>query len=660
MYKRLISYKRNKKVQVSIYIILILVIFFSLTFFILNSKIKIPESEVYFEKDSTEELKNCIRFGIYDSLKINGLDENKNLYFIKNKLLECQNFFLNQYKNNGYSYQKSNPSIKLMIEKNLLILKVDMFIKVYNDKNTLEINSFDLEIPLSNNYRINPGNEEIVFSIDKQARLIIPKNNNIDKVLSVKMTDKNFDNLENNIVVSNIYEFSPEGYVFDEPVILEIDEPKNNFLNSEDVAIAWWDEKEKIWKGLKTEYKNDRYIAKVNHFTKFALVVNCNSNNNNKNIIEIPTMFMQKYNYILNKNLNEDDQEYSKRYIDTIIGFCKNEVISGKKEKFWQENDDGTISPTREEFLKILENNEEKIDLSLQSLDGEKYSFDGSDECENEVEVNVYCCCLDYNSDGNPDHCLETPLSQQECWSKKDNGFYYDTYNYLEVDLCPKDSNLYTKVKRNIIGYNNRKCIGGNIKDGNNDGNVLELVFDEKGNSCIFEDETFNIIPVYNGIVDSEKCKINSNIEKSNGYKIVINSVEVKEPEENYCANCAAILQFYGTGIIDYKINKICNENEKAKLVLDNNGYSCKKCIMANEGDYYMTSDEEANIEDCLCNENLLGVAYCDYKKKCDLVDNKPKLIDWQENSQYQFCEICTPLNRDIIKGCEKVVFLGE
>ncbi|MEM4397704.1 MAG: hypothetical protein QW757_03725 [Candidatus Woesearchaeota archaeon] len=642
----------KNKTQITIFFIIGLIVIISAVIFLsFNRKPYFQKTEVSFKNNILTELKSCVETKVYESIKENGLNYNKNSLYLNTKIRNCGNDLFSYYINKGYNVINSEPKINIEISEDSFFVNVDYYIQITKDNENYKIDSFFINVPLTNSYKINNNYEGIIFSADKQARLFIKKNSGINDILSVKVVDKNFDNLKNDIVVSNVYEFLPDGLSFNQPLDLELDLPNNDFFDLSQATIAYWDEKSKIWKGLKSELKDNKLITKVNHFTKFAIVLGCNEKSNN-NIIDVPALFQQKYGYNLVKKDNEKEEDFVKRYNDFILGFCRNEVIENKKEPFWLINDDETISPTREEFLKILKNDDAKIELNKQFLDKEKYLFDGTDFCEEEALVNVYCCCTDNNNDGIPESCLDKPLSQQECWAKE-----YYIFNYKEQSICPQDSSLYEKVRKKIIGYNNKKCIGGKVEDGNNDGFILQLNFMDNGNACIFEDKEVEIVSIYNGLENSSKCNLNYNLMKDNNFGVIINSINVKEPDEGFCANCGVRIKFNGIGIENYTINNVCNDNETAKFVYEEGLFSCRKCKLSNG--VYMTSDEMVNEEECLCNYEMLGSAFCKIKKKCDLVNGKPQLVDWTDEKETSLCEICTPLNKDVKEGCEKVIFMG-
>ncbi|MEM4397481.1 MAG: hypothetical protein QW757_02540 [Candidatus Woesearchaeota archaeon] len=641
----------KKKSQLTVYFIIGLVfIFLVFTIFFLQKKPYLVNNQVSFENKLPLNLKNCLETNAYQSIEYYGLDKEKNYNYLYKKADFCVKSIIKDFEDKGYNIERSVPILYIEINEDSFIINYTNNIKIFKGKESYSFDSLNLKIPLKT-FLKTTNKESILFSVDKQAKLYIPEDNNINSVLSVKNINKNFDNLKNDIVVSNVYEFEPDGLTFEKPLKLEIELPKTKFFDYREATIAYFDKKAKIWKGLKTEMVDNKLVTNVNHFTKFAIVIGCNSENNN-NVINLPLLFQQKYGYNFKIKDNEREEDFIKRVSEISNKFCLEDTDLSKV--IWKENSDKTITPNREEYLKAKNlNDEERIILNLQTLEQEKYSFDGTSECENEVEVNLYCCCNSKDNGLNPEKDSCEILTEQECWNKN-----YYTFDYKLVKECPQDSSLYTTKKEKLeYGYNERKCLGGKIEDGNNDGNVVEITFNKEGNACIFEEKDVEVIPIYNNIENSDKCKIDYKVDTENGFRILLKSINVESPEKSFCAKCSADIKFNGIGIEKYSIKKECNENEKYNYVIENYQVKCKKCINGFTSDELLTEEEQNECESQMenkfrCNKYLVGTAYCDIMKICD---ENLNLVDWEDEKN--ICNDCALLENQDLEKCEIVVY---
>ncbi|MEM2130961.1 MAG: hypothetical protein QXR96_00410 [Candidatus Woesearchaeota archaeon] len=641
----------KKNSQITIYFIIGLVfIFLVFTIFFFQKKPELLNNQVSFENKIPLNFKSCLETNAYQSIEYYGLDKEKNYNYLNERADFCVRELIKDFEDKGYVIEKSVPVLFIDISEESLFVNYTNKIRIYKGKETYSFDSVNFNIPLKTFLKPN-DRESILFSVDKQVKLYVPEDNKINSILSVKNINKNFDNLKNDIVVSNVYEFEPDGLTFEKPMKLEIELPKTKFFDYSEATIAYFDEKAKIWKGLKTEIVDNKLVTTVNHFTKFAIVLGCNSENSN-NIINLPILYQQKYGYNFKRKDNEKEEDFIKRVTEISNKFCLEDTDLNKV--IWKENSDKTITPVREEYLKAKNlNGDERIVLNLQTLENEKYSFDGTEECESEADVNLYCCCNSKDNGLNPEKDSCEILTEQECWNK---GYY--TFDFKLKKECPQDSGLYTTKKEKLeYGYNERKCLGGKVEDGNNDGNVLEITFNKEGNACIFEEKDVEVIPVYNNIENSDKCKIDYKVDTENGFRILLKSINVENPEDSFCAKCSANIKFNGIGIEKYNVQKECKENEKFNYVIEDNQIKCKKCINGFTSDELMSEEEqnecESQIENKIrCNKDLIGTAYCDIMKICDETLN---LVDWVDEKN--ICNDCALLENQNLEKCRNAIY---
>ncbi|MFH2020947.1 MAG: hypothetical protein ABIJ34_06005 [archaeon] len=232
---------------------------------------------------------------------------------------------------------------------------------------------------------------------------------------------------------------------------------------------------------------------------------------------------------------------------DKGIAFCNAQVDSG--ESPWK-HDQKAIVPTREEFVKVLNEEDPRIALSQSEMPQEKriFGLDNPDKCSQvdkriETEVTPYCCCISDETDKNNVKCFDRVMGEQECIETIKMNGYVDfkdpsdlvskvhLYDYeskgtaslaiaylidddtqLRRELTDDDKqnfltceDMFTNpgeikksattgkfvVSKKIYGYNDKDCVSGSLVNGDDRTGKKPALYEVRmaamGDSCIKE-----------------------------------------------------------------------------------------------------------------------------------------------------------------------------
>lgn len=655
-----------KKAQINYFLIIgIILVIVAGSFFVLQrtNKEKVIEdgntgiSDPEF-KNAQVYLEDCTKNSVVKANEEIGLNEEekeKYQYYLESEINRCMDSLLLNLKELGYTYVEADMTITAEYADNTITLKVDYPTKLEKDDKKFFFNSVNTAFDKTQYLKVNEDSQLMLVSSDSNARLVIQKDTDIslekgDKVenIGIKVVEKNFDGLENGIVIGNlVYEGLPDGAKFSKPVEISIEYRKNDLLAYHDessLSIAWWDETLKIWRGIDTTCENGVCKAEVNHFTKFAIVVDCGSDGNK--VIVTPNLFKQKYSLIhpdIDSSLPIEEQaKLEAQYTKEDIEFC-----TVTDDKYWID-DFGSYIPSLEQYIKYKNNDPDRIDKTIQELYGENVVF-GPDinpvSCKEEpVHVASYRCCT--KSQG----CiLDGELKGlQECMDLY--GENLDVEATIDYKNNPDIKDIFMQanvpnlgVERQIFGYNHWSCVAGKTEDGNGDGVILAIGFDQKGGACLKEDVPIEVT-VQNVIApgvpnpSSAGCSVSTNLGdfSSNGelslvdilsldfgylstskkttygeipgMEILIYSARADDASGlpmSVCNTCQVQIKLVGTGFSANGFS-VCESADESLFV---NG-ECKKCKLDPGTGLILASESDG---DCSCTRQMEGYAWCDY-----------------------------------------------
>ena len=567
-----------------------------------------------FNKENFQDYFNqCSRNSIINANEEFGIRQsNKKNYenYVSLKIKYCMDPLLNEFKKSNYSIDEGSVRTTVAFNEKTISVNVDYPIKISKEDIDFDFENYKITFPRENYISIvNMDDQEILLpSTDKRVQIIVPaetsiidKHGNSITSLSIKLIDKNFDGLENKVVVGNlIYEIQPKGAKFSKPIELSIDFRNKDIpqtVNENSLSIAWWDSNVKIWKSLPTTIKNGRAIARVDHLTKFAVVAGCTEAGEYEISTYIPNIYSQQY----------DDK------------------------KAWIKSKKGQIYTTGD------------VEESQQLLSSEKIIFgidenNNDDYCDGFIETE--CCCSAHEEIiGIGDKkigCSAVPLGECNGEIAEDDEMYYQE----DIDSC----------NENKKGYDDYNCLGGIIKDNDGDNAVFKIVFEENGNSCfknytidafpgkdntceITADETI-AIDIFTGkpAINIQKIKVTRNKPENDGIIETTTNCSLKVT----LIGVGAKVQF--SGIYEYNLTRECSIPGEYGYLETGGIATCAICSKDEFGNMYY---KPIDITEC-CGSDNEGVAYCpgvisEQGKICKKVGNTYQFEDWYDEK----CDYC-------------------
>ncbi|NTV24337.1 MAG: hypothetical protein HGA85_08290 [Nanoarchaeota archaeon] len=581
--------------------------------------------------------------------------------FFLQKLESCVSPYLYGLRGQGFTLEVSPMAADVMFNEETINIELTGKLAIKKGESLFSIEKYTYTFPRSEKINIVKEKDNLILSSDSKAKLIIYKGTDIVSggkdvnYISLRVVDKRFDNLQNNIVVGNIvYEGTPDETTFSQPARLSIDFRSKDYyplsVNEKTLSIAWWDEELKIWRGLPTTVENGVATANIDHFTTFAIVIGCGEGSETTIDIPTPFLFQQKYSLKLRPQdtaAGETDEHYGSYVSAVSSAFCTS---------YWVEQSDKTIIPTDEQIKKIVENAPDRIVETIQELTGEKYQY-GTDatSCSGPAMVTPYCCkALDetYSAKGK-ESCLfagGTPLNEEEA---------------EDIPECSEVvwDELLSEV---LFGYNTRDCIGGSVTDGNAEEGILLIEFKDKGDACVNSVDSGEVKPMGEGCsIQPPEIQL---VKNENGItSVVLVSATQTAPSSGFCALCSAMITLHGTGITAEHYMEC--EKEGESLMVNGECLKCEKLCSDGTPTCEMIVAKGAG-GDCSCTSQIEGKKWCDYDMDPSTKDPKicleSKLVEWTKENDPEpgdytsyveegGCVTCTP-DRFGESPCEKAV----
>ncbi|MBN2367750.1 hypothetical protein JXC34_01930 [Candidatus Woesearchaeota archaeon] len=221
-----------------------------------------------------------------------------------------------------------SPDANVVISSEVLFIDLTLPVTMSFGQEIIDIEDFqftfkrEVSASLQNSVlkkgtRLFSEDENLILLAEQDIKVRDSEGNTVDEI-AVKITDRNFDGLDNEIVLGELaYQGLPDGITLDPPVKVSIRVSKEDLPNNYDKGapkLAWYDESTGVWRtykqsGFTEDTKYLYFSAEVDHFTPMAVVA-CGSDQ------EENTVSMQM----------------GRLYGQPI------EPVEKKEEKFWVEN----------------------------------------------------------------------------------------------------------------------------------------------------------------------------------------------------------------------------------------------------------------------------------------------------------------------------------
>lgn len=310
--------KRGQSVTLIIIIALgfLAVVLFSLHFNSENNQITIsPEF-----KSQTDTLKNyvttCLQQKTLESIELYGISPSTNPLdrgayssgmeplleeYVEQEILGC----IDKSQFPEVQIEFESPKSNITIEDKIIISKLTLPTEIVQEQKKAKFSEYIYSISTKKALSISqPGGktqkEYVLITEDKKATLIIPKQTvakdskgKLLDAVSLKITEKNFEDLYNTIVIgSTVFQAQPDGATFDPPINLKIIVNYNDVpygFDPKEMMCAYYDQPTGIWRAYPTNVVDNpaensyTLNCEVSHFSVIA-AVQCGQEVQTKNI----------------------------------------------------------------------------------------------------------------------------------------------------------------------------------------------------------------------------------------------------------------------------------------------------------------------------------------------------------------------------------------
>ncbi|MBN2367527.1 hypothetical protein JXC34_00785 [Candidatus Woesearchaeota archaeon] len=467
-------------------------------------------------------LGNCIIDSVVETLPDTGIREATKQEMeegIKNKLGICSDELFAELERQGFEIEHDLQKVAIEINDDTLAISIDFPIRLEKGRNTIEFDSFKKTFDRINYETISQSSRTFIISNDERSSLVIEPDTEVmpdSRRLGLKIEDKYFDGLENEIVVGNlVYSALDSGVSFNMPVQIGIqlrDQDIPPGVSRNQLSIAWWDEEFKIWRAMPTRIEKDFLYTDTLHFTKFAIVRDCApADLQYYEIVDSGSLFTQRY-----------------------------EPCS---QTYWEFSTEGSIRAV-------------DVVYSVSSAENVVYG-NGAPECQSgtiDVTSAAYYDVCDEDVDGGSSGECAGKTTGDDCGT---GSGWVCAIKSIGPNTCECTDNIYRKLSpgqlpggviiETIAGYPNSGCVGGTVTDGNGDGTIFSVNFLPKGNACIREWSYATTC------MEDDKCSVPSNALKEvatgDNMKIQVSSLSVINSNGDACASGGVRFFIQGTGV---------------------------------------------------------------------------------------------------------------
>ncbi|MFH0874589.1 MAG: hypothetical protein V1859_01535 [archaeon] len=292
----------NRKSQVTIFVILGMVVVLGIVFLLYNNS---KQKETVLAQGQNRAfsathdsismfIENCVKQTTIDGILEYGLDPLWSKTNIENHILgnidDCLNEF-NDFKDQGFDVTVGTMAVNVEItdETVLVTLKYPVTLTRQDGEFKFDIHTYTFQRTVLVPFVQNSLTDTFVTSEDGSLTVRIPagtsatlNGNPVDKV-GIKLLEKNFEDLENDVVPGMVaFEGLPSGTEFSNEIELTMFYDDNDIpisFNENDIRIGYYDREHLIWYGLPTtvDAENNKLTVMSRHFSPYDAVVNCDT-----------------------------------------------------------------------------------------------------------------------------------------------------------------------------------------------------------------------------------------------------------------------------------------------------------------------------------------------------------------------------------------------
>ncbi|WP_088042314.1 Ig-like domain-containing protein [Bacillus sp. EAC] len=203
-----------------------------------------------------------------------------------------------EINNIGLPYDNKQPIDKVGKTTAVQNSSAKMSVQQSNElKKKLQENIISLSKSISN------SSDTTVKDNAEEVSIIVPANSiSKDTIINIQELQ-----LKSSEQLSSVYEFTPNGTIFNKPVYISIKVPIGE-IDLNNIVIAWLDEKSNKWIPIPALLNASTGVitGKVNHFTKYAVIDRSKLNDLDSQIVSVTNEVKEAVNQIVNSGTLSD------------------------------------------------------------------------------------------------------------------------------------------------------------------------------------------------------------------------------------------------------------------------------------------------------------------------------------------------------------------
>ncbi|MCM2325295.1 MAG: hypothetical protein NDI94_02440, partial [Candidatus Woesearchaeota archaeon] len=478
-------------------------------------------------------IESCLRETSISSIRKQGLDGSSSAFYLKHQIKQdipyCLSNFT-QFEDEGF-----RVIISPELDVNVTITDESISVKLYHPVNFEKDSNYTFyeaafEMPRTSVIKLDPSKELSLISPDGSFILQIPKGTSASKngekinEIGIKLNDKNFNDLSNDPIASQLsFEGIPHGTVFSKPITIQMFYQEQDIpitVREDELNLGFFDDKG-IWIAVPTtiDTKSNKIIAEIKHFTPLSVVMNCDDGDKNSFKFETPNLLLQRCNPCETdgtspfwfRPITDDEKKYGFDIFaredygnilmseeipfspcdendECLVTICENKQVidsEGNSLNLWGYNkiedlegervyklqfEGGGDSCIKASSIDELDN----IDVFFEKEDYEDWPDDESFLTEHDLIISPIGC-------SNDDECKITPSRPLWEFDDKKNPVLSFSYNIKNKDI---DNAADACIHGRAIAVYNGVGISDSYIECEIEGTYDYILFSEEGKSC--------------------------------------------------------------------------------------------------------------------------------------------------------------------------------
>lgn len=295
----LADFKKKKRSQITLFLVIIIPIIFILIFsiVILSRNSELTESNIRnnIEHKSTSDslsflITSCLELLTKEAVNEWGFASTYSEALIeesiKQKMPSCTDNF-NLFEEKGYQIKKGEINVVVELTEEVMQVTLEYPLELTNNKNVINYDGQTYIFPRKLSKKIDFDKETVLLSSNERMEILIPQGTTMivgseqKQIIGLRLLDREFEELFNSVVMGMVaYEALPHDAVFSQPVTITIYYDESDLpisVEEENLQIGYYDWQKGLWISIPTDVNKakNKLTTETTHFSEFAVVMRC-------------------------------------------------------------------------------------------------------------------------------------------------------------------------------------------------------------------------------------------------------------------------------------------------------------------------------------------------------------------------------------------------